>query len=291
MAAIASRRFSSRLFKPSSSYLSCASFITHNRNPNPRSSSNSIFSQQNPLDPNSKILYFVSASPLSDPTTCLVPQTPSNPKPINPHLGLIIRSYSYSTANKNHDFMHHQLQSPNPMNYTRSQSKSRFFSEEPQQGQSPSEYPSQNPNFKHQEIEGPTVERDLSALAKETRQVLEEMMKKIYSLSRTVALLGLFQLGIGAWITYITQASPIIEVSMQNVVAFGFPFALALILRRSLKPMYFFKKMEEQGRLQILTLTLQVVKNLNALFARVHGVSLLCIAGLSSGLLFHLLTG
>lgn len=280
MAAIVSRRFSFRLLKPSSS------FIPHNRNPNPRSSSNSMFSQQNPLNPNPKISYFISISLLSDPSTCLASASQS---PLNPHLGLVLRSFSHSTANKNHDFMHHRLQNPNLMNYTRSQSNPRFFSEKPQQSQSPSEYPSQNPNFKHQEIEGPTVERDLSALAKETRQVLEEMMKKIYSLSTTVALLGLFQLGMGAWITYITQASPIIEVSIQNVVAFGFPFALAFVLRRSLKPMYFFKKMEEQGRLQILTLTLQVVKNLNALFARVHGVSLLCIAGMSSGLLFHLL--
>lgn len=280
MAAIVSRRFSFRHLKPSSS------FIPHNRNPNPRSSSNTIFSQQNPLNPNPKISYFISISFLSDPSPCLASASQS---PLNPHLGLVLRSFSYSTANKNHDFMHHRLQKPSLMNYTRSLSNPRFFSEKPQQSQSPSEYPSQNPNFKHQEIEGPTVERDLSALAKETRQVLEEMMKNIYSLSRTVALLGLFQLGMGAWITYITQASPIIEVSIQNVVAFGFPFALAFMLRRSLKPMYFFKKMEEQGRLQILTLTLQVFKNLNALLARVHGVSLLCIAGMSSGLLFHLL--
>lgn len=168
--------------------------------------------------------------------------------------------------------------------------KPRFFStsdpEKPEQNSS--EYPSQNPDFKHQEIEGPTVERDSSALADETRQVLEEMMKKIYSLSRTVALLGLFQVGIGAWISYITRASPIMEISIQNVAAFGFPFALALMLRRSLKPMYFFKKMEEQGRLQILTLTLQVAKQLNLLFVRVHGLSLLCIAGMSFGLLFNL---
>ncbi|XWS45706.1 hypothetical protein CRYUN_Cryun14cG0002600 [Craigia yunnanensis] len=46
-----------------------------------------------------------------------------------------------------------------------------------------SEYPSQNPDFKHQEIEGPAVERDLSALANETREVLEGMMKNIYGLS------------------------------------------------------------------------------------------------------------
>ncbi|KAF5736427.1 hypothetical protein HS088_TW14G00569 [Tripterygium wilfordii] len=154
--------------------------------------------------------------------------------------------------------------------------------------QNPSEYPGQNPNFKHQEIEGPTVERDLSALANETREVLEGMMKTIYGLSRVMGLLGLAHLGLGAWISYITRSSPILEVSIQSFLAFGFPFTLAFMLRQSLKSMYFFKKMEEQGRLQILTLTLQVSKNLNVVFVRVRGASFLCIAGMSFGLLFTL---
>ncbi|XAR54347.1 hypothetical protein NMG60_11029428 [Bertholletia excelsa] len=150
----------------------------------------------------------------------------------------------------------------------------------------PSPYPSQNPDFKHQEIEGPTVERDLSALANETRQVLETMMKTIYSLSKALALLGLVHLGSGAWIAYLTRSSPIWEVSIQSFMAFGFPFTVAFLLRRSLKNMYFFKKMEEMGRLQILTLTLQVAKGLNLLFVRIRGVSYLCVVGASVGLVF-----
>ncbi|XP_022145979.1 uncharacterized protein LOC111015297 [Momordica charantia] len=142
----------------------------------------------------------------------------------------------------------------------------------------------------HQDIEGPTVERDLSALAGETRGVLEGMMKNVYSLSKAMAVLGLVQLGIGGWISYATRGSPITEVSIQSFVAFGFPFSLAFILRQSLKPMLFFKKMEEQGRLQILTLTLQIAKNLNVLFVRVRSVSLLCITGLSVGVLFALIS-
>lgn len=144
--------------------------------------------------------------------------------------------------------------------------------------------------LKHQDIEGPTVERDLSALAGETRGVLEGMMKNVYSLSKAMAVLGLVQLGIGGWISYATRGSPITEVSIQSFVAFGFPFSLAFILRQSLKPMLFFKKMEEQGRLQILTLTLQIAKNLNVLFVRVRSVSLLCITGLSVGVLFALIS-
>ncbi|KAB1224814.1 hypothetical protein CJ030_MR1G028664 [Morella rubra] len=115
-------------------------------------------------------------------------------------------------------------------------------------------------------------------------------MKTIYGLSKAVAILGLLQLGLGAWISYITKSSPISEISIQSAVAFGFPFSLAFLLRQSLKPMYFFKKMEEQGRLQILTLTLQIAKNLNTLFVRVRVVSYMCVAGLSIGVLFTLLS-
>ncbi|XP_022733218.1 uncharacterized protein LOC111287175 [Durio zibethinus] len=153
-----------------------------------------------------------------------------------------------------------------------------------------SEYPSQNPDFKHQEIEGPTVERDLSALANETREALEGMMKNMYGLSKAVAILGLVHLGLGAWVSYISASHTISEVSVQSILAFGFPFTLAFMLRQSLKPMDFFNKMEKQGRLQILTLTLQVVKNLSIFFVRVRGVSFLCIAGMLIGLLFNVLS-
>jgi hypothetical protein len=175
----------------------------------------------------------------------------------------------------------------NPKHRYFSSSGSSSDSDEPQDQ---SEYPSQNPDFKHQEIEGLTVERDLSALANETREVLERTMKNIYGLSRAVAVLGLVQLGLGAWISYVTKATPMTEVSIQSFVAFGFPFTLAFKLRQTLKPMLFFRKMEELGRLQILTLTLQVTKNLNNFFVRVRGVSFLCIAGMSVGLLFTLLS-
>lgn len=233
---------------------------------------------------------------LSNPNFNYVNSTFSHQKPLNSSFNISNFISTFSNP-----VNHHQKPISNLPSFTKSNSlfsdlvsskNPRFFStsdpEKPQENRS--EYPSQNPDFKHQEIEGPTVERDLSALANETRQVLDEMMKRIYSLSRLVAVLGLCQLGLGAWISYVTRSSPIMEVSIQSFVAFGFPFTLAFMLRRSLKPMYFFKKMEEQGRLQILTLTLQVVKNLNTFFVRVQGVSYLCIAGMSFGLVFILLS-
>ncbi|CAH9099694.1 unnamed protein product [Cuscuta europaea] len=144
--------------------------------------------------------------------------------------------------------------------------------------------------FKHQEITGPTVERDESALANETREVLEKMMKNVYGLSKALGFLSLFQLGLGAWFLYVSRDSPMPEISLQSFLAFGLPISLAFMLRRSLKPMYFFKKMEEQGRLQILTLTLQVAKQLNLLFCRVQGVSYSCIAVASVGLIYVVLS-
>nr|XP_043610942.1 uncharacterized protein LOC122582595 [Erigeron canadensis] len=156
----------------------------------------------------------------------------------------------------------------------------------PEETQEPNEKPKKTlEDFKHQEITGPTVERDVSALANETRQVLDEMSKTVFTVSKSLALLGLFQLGLGAWISYVTTSNPIPEVSVQSCLAFGLPFSLSFMLRRSLKPITFFRKMEEQGRLQILTLTLQVAKNLNVFFARLNVVSYLCIGVASLGLL------
>lgn len=154
----------------------------------------------------------------------------------------------------------------------------------------PTEYPSQNPNFKHQEIEGPTVERDPSALANETRQVLDDLIKTLYSSSKAIAALGLLQLALGAWVSYLTRSAPIFEASLLGCVAFGFPFSLAFLLRQSVKPIYFFFKMEQLGRLQILTLSLQVAKSLNLFFVRARGVSYFCVAALSLGVLFTLLS-
>ncbi|CAA7407958.1 unnamed protein product [Spirodela intermedia] len=139
----------------------------------------------------------------------------------------------------------------------------------------------ENQELRHQEIVGPTVERDVSALANETREVLEKMRRSIYNLSRSLALLGLAHLGLGAWIVY--AAAPPQEVTVQGLAAFAFPFSAAFLLRRALKPLSFFNKMEEQGRLQILTLTLQVSKNLNLLFLRMRVVSLFCVVGISIG--------
>ncbi|KAH7849463.1 hypothetical protein Vadar_018271 [Vaccinium darrowii] len=283
MAATISRRLTSKLLKPhqiSSSLFSPFAYISHNSQPlnlNP-------IPQQN----------------LSNPTSSLSPfifdesQFLQYPKPMINLNHSLIRSYTNSRSTTQPHSLVKTTQQPNPISQLLNQEKPlKYFSTSDSSTEekptNPSPYPSQNPKFKHQEIEGPTVERDASALANETRDVLQSMMKTICSLSKALAILGLVQLGLGAWISYVTSSSPFTDVSIQGFLAFGFPFAMAFLLRQSLKHMYFFKKMEELGRLQILTLTLQIAKNLNLLFVRVRGVSYLCIAGASIGLVYSAL--
>lgn len=154
----------------------------------------------------------------------------------------------------------------------------RFYSTEPK---------SSNPNFKHQEIEGPTVERDLSPLANETRQVSLRLMKTMYDVSRLLAVIGISQLALGAWISLSTSSPAIMAMS---VVAFALPFSMAFMLRQSLKHMHFFNKMEQIGRLQILTSTMQISKHINLFFNRLKVVGYLCLAGLPLPFIFSLLS-
>ncbi|KAM1139484.1 hypothetical protein FF1_039627 [Malus domestica] len=306
MAAMITRRFSSKLSRlshPHSSLSASSTYLTAQKLKTPETpncfthSSSSTFSP-NPFKSSSNPTitierYIKSSNPkLINPNLIWVPNSKSitqNPEFKKTNLGLTFTQSCPSISTNLYNPRFNGLSDQKPRFFSTSSSSSSSGSES-EKPQNPSEYPSQNPNFKHQEIEGPTVERDLSTLANETREVLESMAKNMNSLSRALALLGLAQLGVGAWISYITKSTPMPEVSVQSILAFGLPFTLAFMLRQSLKPIYFFKKMEEQGRLQILTLTLQIAKNLNVFFVRVRGVSFLCIAGLSVGVLFAALT-
>lgn len=298
-----SRRSGSRLLKPSHSLSMFSSNLVFAKLHNPVSKSEpfSLFNpqcystftlaQSTQLTPSDMIVkprtFWASSSTLISQNFCKNPgfndQKMFGQKPRNLDLS-ILRSFSLSNVNSRDPFII-QSSVTRPRSFSTEKSSS-----ESEKHQDPNAYPSQNPNFKHQEIEGPTVERDLSALAEETRDVLEKMMRNMYSLSKAMAFLGLVQLGLGAWITYIKGSSSITEVSLQSFLAFAFPFSLAFLLRQSLKPMYFFKKKEAEGRLQVLTLTLQVAKQLNLLFVRTRGVSIICISGLSAGVFYLVLS-
>lgn len=180
----------------------------------------------------------------------------------------IVPSISWASARFFSDSSKQNL-NPNPENSGKSESSS---GEDSSRGVS-------------EEIEGQTVERDMSAVATELRQELNQLRKTIYDLSKGIVLLGLAQLSCGAWLHWVTKAGPLSEISVQSFFAFAFPFTFAFLLRQVLKPMTFFTKMEEQGRLQILTLSLQVTKGVIALFQKLNAVVVLCAAGISAGLL------
>ncbi|PUZ77369.1 hypothetical protein GQ55_1G365900 [Panicum hallii var. hallii] len=140
-----------------------------------------------------------------------------------------------------------------------------------------------SPNeMRHQEIEGPTVERDTSPLADETRRELDALRRTVQGLSGSLALLGGAHLAAGAWIAY--GAPPLgVEsaAAVQGVAAFAFPFTVALVLRRAIKPIAFFQKMEANARLQVLTLCLQATKNVNLMLLRTRVMAISCALGVS----------
>lgn len=136
--------------------------------------------------------------------------------------------------------------------------------------------------MRHQEIEGPTVERDTSPLADETRRELDALRRTVQRLSGSLALLGGAHLAAGSWIAY--GAPPLgveTAATVQGVAAFAFPFAVALVLRRAIKPIAFFQKMEANARLQVLTLCLQTTKNVNLMLLRTRIMSISCALGVS----------
>ncbi|CAN6280180.1 unnamed protein product [Urochloa humidicola] len=152
---------------------------------------------------------------------------------------------------------------------------------EPNTG-APSSAPASPDEMRHQEIEGPTVERDTSPLADETRRELDSLRRAVQRLSGSLALLGGAHLGAGAWIAY--GAPPLgVEsaAAVQGVAAFAFPFAVALVLRRAIKPIAFFQKMEANARLQVLTLCLQATKNVNLMLLRTRVMAIACALGVS----------
>ncbi|KAM7512318.1 hypothetical protein LguiB_011193 [Lonicera macranthoides] len=257
-------------------------------NPNPTTTPftpvSTHFSQNPTLTPN--FFFSTSSIPPQNPNNLTTP-SPISPLKFNPPPFQSLNFFSTS-SNSPQNPKYPTTQFPIPTPYSFSTSTNPDPPQNPENPTNP--YPSQNPNFKHQEITGPTVDRDESALANETRMVIESTMKNMYGLSKAFALLGLIQLGLGAWTTYVTNSSPISEVSIQSVMAFGLPFSVAFMLRNSVKHMEFFRKMEGQGRLQVLTLALQIAKSFNVLFVRVKGVCYLCVAGVSVGMVFVVLS-
>ncbi|KAK4743870.1 hypothetical protein SAY87_010182 [Trapa incisa] len=131
-----------------------------------------------------------------------------------------------------------------------------------------------------------SVQRDLSPVADETRAAMEATMKMMFDLSNGLAFLGLSQLGFGAWAYYYyaipaacwwSSASPLIAA--MGCTSVGLPISLSCMLRRRLRAMFFLKRMEEEGRLDILAMNLRAARNMDRLFVELRPVSCICIGG------------
>eukprot|EP00249_Psilotum_nudum_P011434 c23175_g1_i1 orf=226-1272(-) len=146
-------------------------------------------------------------------------------------------------------------------------------------------HPQSIDDFQHEEIVGPTVERDMSAVANELRETCIELRASILTLTKFLVAIGVLHV-IWATLMFFTVELPFSSVLLtQVVVSATVPFGLAFHFWQSLKPMEFFTKLEERSRLRVLTLSLQVTKALAASYQRGYGIALLTIIALSAHLI------
>jgi hypothetical protein len=120
-------------------------------------------------------------------------------------------------------------------------------------------------DFQHEEIVGPTVERDTSPLAHEVRQSLAELKMTVLGFRKGLLFLGALQ-GLGACWSYFTWQT--MNPSWQLLPSMLSSLFLAFTLRQVLQPMTFFGKLEERSRLRLVTLCLMIFKGFETFFER-----------------------
>ncbi|KAH7298283.1 hypothetical protein KP509_25G035400 [Ceratopteris richardii] len=139
-------------------------------------------------------------------------------------------------------------------------------------------------DFQHEEIVGPTVERDMSPVADELRKAHLEMTEAIRKFTKALLAVGTVHLVWGGMM-FRAMESPfshglMTQVGVSALVLYG----LAYYSRQTLKPIEFFMRVEERSRIQILTLSLQVTKTLSSFFQRSYGVGLVLFVALLANL-------
>ncbi|XP_024368525.1 uncharacterized protein [Physcomitrium patens] len=132
-------------------------------------------------------------------------------------------------------------------------------------------------DFQHEEIVGPTVERDLSPVADELRESLAFLQKRMLSFQKSLVLLGCVQC-VGAGLCFATWQS--VNPTWQLLPVTLLPFMLAFVLRQGLQPIAFFGKLEERSRLRIITLSLMIAKGFASYFNRAR----ILVVGSAAGL-------
>ncbi|BBM98599.1 hypothetical protein MPTK1_1g14710 [Marchantia polymorpha subsp. ruderalis] len=122
-------------------------------------------------------------------------------------------------------------------------------------------------DFQHEEIVGPTVERDLSDTADQVRDSLNSLRDHMASFSTGFLILGTVQLVAALWSAFIkTDPSSIGLWRDMPYILLSFTFAYLLWNARSAND--FFTKIEGRSRIRILTLSLQVIKGISQFFYR-----------------------
>lgn len=143
-----------------------------------------------------------------------------------------------------------------------------------------SEKPKTLEDFQHEEIVGPTVERDVSPVADELREALDILQKRMLSFQKSLVVLGGLQ-GAGAVWCYVSWHA--LDPTWQLVPSALLSLLLAFVLRQALQPISFFGKLEERSRLRIITLSLMIAKGFSSFFNRARilvaasAVALLCV--------------
>jgi hypothetical protein len=140
-------------------------------------------------------------------------------------------------------------------------------------------------DFQHEEIVGPTVERDTSPVADELRKTHLEIREVINKFSKSILAVGVVHLIWGGMMFRVIDSSfshaLLTQVCLSSFVFFG----LSYYSRQTLKPLEFFTKLEERSRLRMITLSLQVTKTFSAFFQRSYGINLALSLALTANLL------
>lgn len=142
-------------------------------------------------------------------------------------------------------------------------------------------------DFQHEEIVGPTVERDESPVADELRDALGILQKRMVSFQKSLVVLGGLQ-GAGAVWCYVSWHA--LDPTWQLVPSALTSLLLAFVLRVALQPISFFGKLEERSRLRIITLSLMIAKGFSSFFNRARILVVASALGLLCVLLYNPLT-
>ena len=139
-------------------------------------------------------------------------------------------------------------------------------------------------DFQHEEIVGPTVERDSSRVADELRESLAVLQRRMVSFQTSLVVLGCVQ---GAGAVWCSVSWHAFNPTWQLPPAALLSFALAFVLRQALQPIAFFGKLEERSRLRIITLSLMIAKGFASFFNRARILVAISATGLLCVLLYN----